>query len=123
MHFDSQIGITLLPQYPLNMNIRLLPSYTTERYYILSEIEDRADIELVEAKEGICITVVEAVHCRHHTAAFEKLFKTKPSIQLIRKVEHEIQRVITVAELQIPATLFICSGIYEIAPVNLMIAS
>ena len=105
------------------MNIRLLPSYTTERYYILSEIEDRADFELLEAKEGICIAAVEVVHCRHHTAAFEKLFKTKPSIQLIRKVEHEIQREITVAKLQIPATLFICSGIYEIAPVNLMIAS
>lgn len=32
----------------MTMNLNLLPTYTTERYYILSEIEDRAVFEPVE---------------------------------------------------------------------------
>jgi hypothetical protein len=34
------------------MNSNLLPSYTTEKYYLLSEIEDRAIFEAVEKDAG-----------------------------------------------------------------------
>ena len=54
------------------MNLRLLPSYTTERYYILSEIEDRANFELLEMKEGSCITEQNVMNSYHHTVTFEK---------------------------------------------------
>ena len=37
------------------MQLRSLPSYTTERYYLLSEIEDRSLFEPVENEEGITI--------------------------------------------------------------------
>ena len=56
------------------MNLRLLPSYTTERYYILSEIEDRANFEVVEMKEGSCIIEQNVMNYRHHTATFEEPF-------------------------------------------------
>lgn len=34
------------------MQLRLLPTYSTERYYILSEIEQRATIAAIEGDEG-----------------------------------------------------------------------
>jgi hypothetical protein len=37
------------------MKLKLLPSYTTERYYILSEIEDRAAFEALDTDAGICL--------------------------------------------------------------------
>jgi hypothetical protein len=40
------------------MNLRLLPSYTTERYYILSEIEDRAAFEALDTDAGICLGLI-----------------------------------------------------------------
>jgi hypothetical protein len=40
------------------MNLRLLPSYTTERYYILSEIEDRAAFEALDIDAGICLRLM-----------------------------------------------------------------
>jgi hypothetical protein len=40
------------------MNLRLLPSYTTERYYILSEIEDRAAFEALDTDAGICLRLI-----------------------------------------------------------------
>ena len=43
------------------MKLKLLPSYTTERYYILSEIEERADFELLEETEGFIMTLVKVI--------------------------------------------------------------
>ena len=74
----SLFELTLHSQDSQNMNLRLLPSYTTERYYILSEIEDRADFELLEKIEGSCITVEGVVNCHHLSVTIEKPHKTKP---------------------------------------------
>ena len=51
------------------MNLRLLPSYTTERYYVLSEIEDRAAFEPIYSNAGRCSGLEAQIFCnlRHHS--------------------------------------------------------